>query len=208
MWYPLVVAVLTGYLLGNLNGSVSISTLVSHEDVRSHGSGNAGFTNFVRSFGLGNAALVLLIDVMKTVMACAVGGLLLKPYGHSLNGMMLGAIAVTLGHDFPALLGFRGGKGILCGISAAFVIDWRAAAIILGVFLLTYLLLGYVSLASVMGAVTYGVTFWAFHGDDPYLMWGGIFIGLLAVFMHRGNLARLCKGTEPKTPLIKKVKKQ
>ena len=112
---------------------------------------------------------------------------------------MLGAIAVSLGHDFPALMGFRGGKGILCGIAAAFVLDWRAALIILGVFLVFYLASGYVSLGSIMGAVTYCVSFPAFHWQEPVIAWGGVFLGLLAIFMHRGNIVRLCKGCEKKT---------
>ena len=206
MWFPLLITVLTGYMLGNMNGAVSISVLFG-DDVRSHGSGNAGLTNFVRSFGFAKAGLVILIDVAKALLACAVGKLLLQPYDYAMQGTMLGAIAVSLGHDFPALLGFRGGKGILCGITVAFALDWRCAFIILAIFAVFYFTTEYVSLGSVLGAVGFCVSFVVFHYQTPFVMFGGIFLGLLAIFMHRGNIARLCKGTESKVSFRKKGKK-
>ena len=140
MWFPVLITVFAGYLLGNLNGAVSMSVLFGNDDVRSHGSGNAGLTNFVRSFGFAKAGLVILIDVFKALSACAVGNLLLTPYGYAMEGTMLGAVAVSLGHDFPALLGFRGGKGILCGFAVSLCLDWRCALIILAIFDICYFL--------------------------------------------------------------------
>ncbi len=203
MWYPILITALVGYLLGNLNGSVAISAM-SHDDIRSHGSGNAGLTNFFRTFGGWKTALVALIDCSKAVLACLVGGLLLKPYNLYQEGLMIGAIAVSLGHDFPALLGFKGGKGILCGITIAAIIDWRIALIIFAVFLLLYAITRYVSLGSVCGALALSVCFCIFHRNNLLLMLGGIFLGLLAVYMHRTNIARLLKGTESRVYLKKK----
>lgn len=208
MWYPILMTVIVSYLLGNLNGAVCISELVAHEDVRSHGSGNAGLTNFARNYGGGSSLLVILIDFGKTAIACLVGGLLLKPYDMTAEGMALGGVCVSLGHDFPALLGFKGGKGIMCGIAAAFVMDWRIALIVLGAFLLVYLISGYVSLGSLTGAVVYIIGFICFRHQEPLVMAGGIFIGLLAIFMHRANIGRLIKGTESKTSLFHKGKKK
>ena len=108
MWYPILIGALCAYFLGNLNGAVNISHLMVHEDVRAHGSGNAGLTNFARNYGGWGTALVLVVDGGKAVLACLLGGLLLAPYGLELEGRMLGAVAVSLGHDFPALLGFKG----------------------------------------------------------------------------------------------------
>ena len=119
--YSIFIAALVSYLLGNLNGAVCMSAIVAGDDVRSHGSGNAGLTNFIRNYGRRSALFVVLIDAGKAVAACLCAGLLLEPYGLYREGMMLGAAAVILGHDFPALLGFRGGKGILCGLAAAFI---------------------------------------------------------------------------------------
>lgn len=202
MVYPIFVIVLTAYLLGNLNGSVCISTLLEGEDVRTHGSGNAGLTNFFRSYGSWSTALVALTDMGKTVLACLMGGLILEPYGCRYEGMMLGAVAVSLGHDFPALLGFRGGKGILSGFAAAIVLDWRIALLILAVFVVTFAITRYVSLGSVLAALTFSVGFALFHHDNWVVLVGGIFLGLLAVWMHRSNIARLVKGTESKVHLI------
>ena len=147
MWYASLITVLTAYLLGNLNGSVCISQIVAHEDIRDKGSGNAGLTNFFRSYGSWSTLLVLLIDAGKTVLGCLVGGLLMKPYGYGQEGAVLGAVAVSLGHDFPALLGFKGGKGIVCGLAVAIVLDWRVALVILAVFVICFAITRYVSLS-------------------------------------------------------------
>ena len=109
MTYSIVIAALVSYLLGNLNGAVCVSALM-HDDVRSHGSGNAGLTNFIRNYGIGRALYVILIDAGKAYLACLASGLLLKPFDMESAGMAIGGVAVMLGHDFPALLGFRGGK--------------------------------------------------------------------------------------------------
>ena len=202
MWYPYVIAILAAYLLGNLNGSVCVSALVAGEDVRKHGSGNAGLTNFFRSYGSWSTLWVLLVDMAKTVLACHAAGLILHPLGMYHEGLVIGAVAVSLGHDFPALLGFRGGKGIVCGFATALVIDWRIAIAILVVFVIAFWITRYVSLGSVLGAVTFSIGFVVLHHDNLIIMIGGICIGLLAIFMHRGNIVRLIKGTESKVHLI------
>lgn len=199
MAYPVIIILLTAYLLGNLNGSVSISTLIQKEDVRTHGSGNAGLTNFFRSYGSSAALLVILVDGGKAVLATLMGGLILAPYGQEKLGMLLGGVAVSLGHDFPALLGFRGGKGILSGIFILFVADWRIAVVVLGIFLIAYCITKYVSLGSVLGAVTYVLGFVVVYRENIPVMLAGSFIGLLAIYMHRENIRRLLKGEERKT---------
>ena len=203
MWLQILVSVLAGYLLGNLNGSVCISALM-HDDVRSHGSGNAGLTNFIRNYGAGQALLVVLIDAGKAVIACLVGGIILAPSGYWLEGLTLGGLAVMLGHDFPALLGFRGGKGILSGLFVAISIDWRIALVLLAVFATAYFLTKFVSLGSVLAAITFGICFVILHNDAPYVMWGGVIMSALTVYMHRSNIVRLFKGEERKTDLFKK----
>lgn len=208
MWYPILLTVLAAYLLGNLNGSVCISLIFAKEDVRNRGSGNAGLTNFFRSYGSWNTLLVLLVDAGKTVVACLLGRALLEPYGFALQGSMLGAVAVSLGHDFPALLGFKGGKGIVCGLAVAVVNDWRVALLILGVFVVIFVVTRLVSLGSVLAAVTFAIGFAIFHYQEPLVMIPGVFLGALAVFMHRGNIKRLLKGEEKKVHLIHREKNQ
>ena len=208
MVYAIVITVLTCYLLGNLNGAVLMSNLMAHEDVRSHGSGNAGLTNFARNYGGIGSVGVILVDGSKAVLACLLGGLVLKDYVGSLAGMAIGGLSLMVGHDFPALLGFKGGKGILSGCLIAFTIDWRIGALILGVFAVIYLITGYVSLGSLVASVIFAVGFGIFHHDDLPVMICGIAMGALAVFMHRGNIVRLVKGEERKTNLFKKGSKK
>lgn len=195
---PIIVAVLAAYFLGNLNGAITVSSLLDKDDVRSHGSGNAGMTNYMRSYGLKKTGLVILMDLGKTILACFLGALLLEPYGYYTEGAMLAGFSVSLGHDFPVTQGFRGGKGILCGLGVAFVADWRIALMILGVFAVLVLLTRYVSLGSCVAALALGICFTVMHGDKPVVIIFAWLIALTAIFMHRGNLQRLCKGTERK----------
>ena len=169
MVYSVVIAILVSYLLGNLNGAVCISALM-HDDVRTHGSGNAGLTNFIRNYGVGMAIYVILIDAGKAALACIAGGLMLSAHGdYYTMGAAIGGLAVMLGHDFPALLGFKGGKGILSGLFVALCVDWRVALMILAVFAVAYLLTQYVSLGSVLAALT-------FCGGFIWLHWGDIVV--------------------------------
>ena len=204
MWLFIAIAVVAGYLLGNLNGAILVSKLMAHEDVRSKGSGNAGLTNFVRNYGAATSVFVILIDMGKAVAACLIGGLLLKGYGMYQEGVALGALCVILGHDFPALLGFKGGKGILSGFFIAIMVDYRVALLILAVFALAYLTTGYVSLGSVLAAATFGVAFLLLHWGNPAIMVCGVFMAALAIFMHGANIRRLLRGEERKTNLFKK----
>lgn len=203
MWLFFVITIVAGYLLGNLNGALCASRLLG-DDVRTHGSGNAGLTNFIRSYGTGRVALVLAIDIGKTVMSCVMGGLLLRNDLGFQGGAALGGAAVILGHVFPAFLGFRGGKGILSGLFVAVVIDYRIALLILAVFAVFYLTTGYVSLGSVLAALTFGVAFAVLYASNLTVMLCGIFMSLLTIWMHRTNIIRLFKGEESKTNLFKK----
>ena len=198
MWLAVLLSVLTGYLLGNLNGAVNMSVLLGKDDIRNHGSGNAGLTNFMRRYGPASGLLVVGIDMLKAAVACLVGKMLLEPHGYGPEGLMLGAVAVSLGHDFPALLGFHGGKGVLCGFTVALVADWRCALLILLVFALCLWLTRYVSLSSILGALTFAVVFPVLHWEKPFVAVTGALLGLFIVFMHRSNISRLFKGTEKK----------
>ena len=205
MWFPILVGMLISYFLGNLNGAVCISALM-HDDVRSHGSGNAGLTNFVRSYGAGRALYVTLIDAGKAVISCLLTGLLLRPYGCYLEGTALGGLAVMLGHTYPVLLGFRGGKGILSGFFVALMVDWRVAVLILLVFAVVYLLTQYVSLGSVLAALAFSIGFAVAYHENVVVMICGVLMGALAIFMHRSNISRLLQGKERKTNLFQKGK--
>ena len=199
----LLLTIVIGYFLGNLNGAFIMYKLLTHEDIRKSGSGNAGLTNFMRNFGPSKGIWVLLIDILKAVAACLAGRFLLAPLGYPAEGLMAGALAVSLGHDFPALLGFHGGKGIVCGFSVALCADWRCALAILAIFVLSLGITRYVSLSSILGALAFCVSFALLHWQNPAVAVMGVVIGLLAIFMHRANIKRLIEGTEKKATFSK-----
>ncbi len=204
MAVSIVLVCIVSYLLGNLNGAILLSRFVEKDDVRRHGSGNAGFTNFFRSYGKATSLLVILIDGLKTAAACVLGGLLLGKWGLRTEGMLLGGMTATLGHDFPVLLGFHGGKGIVCGFTAALVTDWRIGLILLAVFAIVYFLTKYVSLASCLCAVGFGPFFVLFYPGRPFVWALALAMALLALVLHRENIGRLLKGQERKTDFFHK----
>ena len=202
MWFNCLLTVLTAYMLGNLNGAFLVGYRVAGEDIRKKGSGNAGLTNFIRNFGAPPAVMVIATDMGKAVLACLVGGGLLAPYGHEIAGRALGGLCVILGHAFPALLGFRGGKGILSGVTVALCLDWRIGLFVFGIFLVAYLMTHYVSLGSVLSSGSFGFIYAFFHRDEKFAVIVGFCLSALIVWLHRGNIVRLLKGQERKTNLF------
>ena len=136
-----LVILLLGYFLGCLNGSVMVSHFIIKDDVRQHGSGNAGLTNFYRTYGAKYALGVILFDMGKTVIACLIGGAAFDYLaGDWMLGVLLGGLGCELGHMFPVFFGFKGGKGILSGGTIAIMIDWRIALVVWGGFLILAIL--------------------------------------------------------------------
>ena len=207
MWYSIAIALLVSYLLGNLNGSVCMSAL-KNDDVRSHGSGNAGLTNYIRNYGRASALYVVAIDMGKAVLACEAGRLIMAGHGMAVEGTAIGAFGVLVGHIFPALLGFRGGKGILSGVTVALMLDWRLGLLVFSIFLVAYLLTGYVSLGSVLSAGSFGFFYAWVHPTNTFPIIAGFTLSFLVVWMHRGNIRRLIKGEERKTNLFGKGTKK
>ena len=208
MWLSVLLTVLTGYLLGNHNGAVSMSRLLDNKDIREQGSGNAGLTNFMRAYSPAKALLVVAVDVGKALLACLLGKVLLAPFGYAQEGVLIGGLAVNFGHDFPVLLGFRGGKGVLCGITVAFMADWRCALVVVAVFALCLWLTRYVSLSSILGCLTFVVIYPLLHAESVASVVMGVFLGLFIIFMHRSNIGRLLKGNERKATFSKFRKKK
>ena len=203
MAFVIVLTAIIGYLLGNVNGAVVVSKFLAKEDVRKKGSGNAGLTNYIRNYGAASSVLVIAIDVLKAVLACVVGGWLLSNYGYHDDGVALGALAVILGHDFPVLLDFKGGKGILSGVTVAMMLDWRIGLFVFGIFILAYAMTSYVSLGSVLSAGSFGFLYAVVHWGSWFPIIVGFFLSFLIVWMHRANIERLIKGEERKTNLFK-----
>ena len=208
MILSIVITAVVSYLLGNLNGAVVVSRLVAHEDVRTKGSGNAGLTNFTRNYGSHSSVFVIAIDMGKAVLSCLLGGWLLGRYGYGIEGKALGGLFLILGHDFPALLGFKGGKGILSGVTVALMMDWRIGLFVFGIFLVDYLATGYVSLGSVLSSGSFGFIYAIFHREHTFAVIVGFVLSALIVWMHRANIVRLVHGQERKTNLLGKGKQK
>ena len=194
-----LVTVLLGYFLGCLNGSVMVSHFIIRDDVRQHGSGNAGLTNFYRTYGAKYALGVILFDMGKTVIACLLGGFLLKNAMQDWTlGVLIGGLGCELGHMFPVFFGFKGGKGILSGGTLVWLLDWRVALIAWGLFAALWLATKYVSLGSVSAAVSMPVATWLFCGHSPVYTVLAVVIAGLVVWCHRENIQRLVRGEERK----------
>ena len=192
------------YMLGCSNGAILVSRFILRDDIRHHGSGNAGLTNFYRTFGGGLTFLVILADVLKAVFALLLGMLgayLLRRAGidavSTLRAKYISGLFCELGHMFPVTFGFKGGKGIMSGGIIAIMIDWRVAAVVWGSFLILAIATKYVSLGSVSTGILFPIMAWILWRDWLCLMCA-ILIGGLIVFQHRSNIQRLIHGTESK----------
>lgn len=207
-----IVAVIS-YFCGCFNGAVIVSKYILRDDVRKHGSGNAGLTNFYRTFGGLLTFVVILCDVLKAVVAILVavwiGGTFdprvmpdvpLDP-AMSAHYILLfkywASLFCLLGHMFPCMFHFKGGKGILSGGTIAIMIDWRVALVVWGGFIILAVLTRYVSLGSCWAGASFPFATWfVFH--DPMVTVLATAIGGMILFMHRGNIKRLVTGTESK----------
>ena len=187
------------YLLGCFNGAVIVSKYILRDDVRNHGSGNAGLTNFYRTFGGPLTAVVILTDVLKAVIAVLLGSWLLG-FIDPLFGKYWAGVFCLLGHMFPCMFHFKGGKGILSGGTIALMIDWRVALVVWGGFLILTALTRYVSLGSLWAGASFPFITWYCY-PEPIIVILGFICGGLVVWQHRTNIKRLLNGTENKFTL-------
>lgn len=206
----LILTAVLAYVGGSVNGAIIISKYFYRKDIRQYGSGNPGLTNFYRVFGKGGAALVVLIDVVKTIAPVIIGGYLFARFlpaetfpsgvrgflNLSFFGSQWSGFFVMMGHCYPLFHHFRGGKGVMAMGTIVFFIDWRVALVCWGVFILMVLSTRFVSLGSVVGVVAYPVMV-------GFLGFGGIWeivvaaaCAALLIARHGENIKRLCKGTE------------
>ena len=186
------------YLFGCCNGAIITSSLFLRDDVRVHGSHNAGLTNFYRSYGGKYAIFVILVDMLKAFLAVNISALVLGDFlGLGLIGRYYAALFCVTGHMFPAFYSFKGGKGILCSGTLLLLLDWRIALVGWGIFLLLWLVTKYVSLGSVTAAVSLPIsTFLCYRSVWPTVL--ALLLSALVIYAHRENISRLLHGTENK----------
>ena len=197
------------YLLGSCNSSIILVRLLYKEDIREHGSKNAGLTNTLRCYGKLPALLTLIGDLAKGIVAVLLSQLLVRllcPDG-AVDSQLVGYIAgffAILGHIFPLYYGFKGGKGVLVASSVLIIIDPRTFCIIIPFFLVVTLATRYVSVGSISAAVFYPIlTFCVNYLWDKkpldHCLWYTVITalcGVILIYMHRANIERLKNGTE------------
>ena len=186
-----IVCAILGYLLGSINSAVIISR-AKGKDIRTVGSGNAGATNILRTFGKGAAALVFVIDILKGVIAVLLGRALGGAYGGYLGGFL-----AVIGHNYPLYFGFRGGKGIVTSLAVMLTVAPTEALFAFLVAIIIIAATRYVSLGSITGCLVFAILVLIREAD----IWFRIFAvatSLLAILRHAGNIKRLLQGTERK----------
>ena len=180
----------TAYIYGKLHGI----------DIRNYGSGNAGTTNTLRVLGTKAGLIVLAGDILKCILAIAAVRLLFAGGVHEDMYYLLAmyaALGAILGHDYPFYLGFKGGKGVLVGAVMLAFFDWRVFVIAFALFILSVVLTKWISLGSILGAVSFPITTWLFY-RDPVLTAMAFGMAAAVIFMHRSNIGRILHGTENK----------
>lgn len=197
--FAALLVMLLSYFFGCFNGSFMVSHFIIRDDVRKHGSGNAGLTNFYRTYGAKYALLVIACDMGKTVAACLLGSFFFRCLGwDGTLGTLLAGLGCELGHIFPVFYGFRGGKGILSGGTLVLLLNWRVAAVAWALFLLLWLTTRYVSLASITATCSAPITVYFVYGHNWLYTGLCLAVAALVVWCHRENIQRLLHGTEKK----------
>ncbi len=191
-----------GYFLGSINFAVVISRVKFHDDVRNHGSGNAGATNMMRTYGKGAGIATLGGDILKAVVTVLIARLLVGEVWAYLAGM-----CCVLGHAFPCYYRFKGGKGVAVTAAVALILEPLAFLCLLAIFALIVGFTKYVSLGSVMSALIYplilhNIVSSRYGGSDLRLVFVFV-ICFLVVWLHRENIKRLLEGKENKINLKK-----
>ncbi len=202
MWIPILIVVLSAYLLGSIPSSVWIGKIFYGIDVREHGSGNAGTTNTIRILGYKAGIPVFIIDALKGWFAVFLTKIVFG-YFPSIEMpeymSLIAAVAVVLGHIFPVFAGFRGGKGVATLLGVGFGLIPIPALIALGIFMIVLFCFGYVSLASITAAVTLPfITYFFVMPDKILLLLLTVAVAIFLPITHRQNIKRLLNGTENK----------
>lgn len=199
------VVIIAAYLLGSINFAIIISGKKYKQDIRDHGSKNAGMTNMMRTYGKKAAGLTLLGDALKAVAACLVGYVLIGSLGAYIAGLFC-----ILGHIFPIFYKFKGGKGVVTTAVAILMCNPIVFAILFLLFVIIVLFTKYISLGSVVCVMLYPLLLDSisriFTGHPtPYVVFAMI-TAVVVVVKHWGNIKRLAAGKESKFSFKKSVK--
>ncbi len=193
-----IIMVIIAYLIGSINFSIIISRKMAGFDVREKGSGNAGTTNVLRSVGTKAAAITLICDILKGVVAILIAKLL----GEIINDLdqslliQLAGIFVVLGHTFPIFFEFKGGKGVATSIGVILMTDWQIGLICIIFALVIIAFSKMVSMGSVGAAILFPILILFMEGMGYFIY--SIILAVIVIFNHRENIKRILNGTENK----------
>ena len=202
------VSAVQAYLLGSIDTGILVSKFLYHDDVRKYGSGAAGMTNMLRTFGKKAAALTAFGDVLKGVLAVCIGRWLFTQMPESTTlspylAVYLAAIFAIIGHLKPLYFGFKGGKGVLVAGGAILAIQPILIPFLFLIFLACLLPTGMVSLGSITMAALYPVLtlIYSYYrglaaGDMAVCFVGALIMSILVIYMHRSNIKRIREGKE------------
>ena len=188
-----ILCVAIAYLLGSLNFAIIISKYKVHDDIRTHGSGNAGMTNMLRTYGKTAGLMTFLGDALKAFLSVFIGMLLLGE-----SGTYLAGIGVIVGHVYPVFYGFKGGKGVVAAIITVLFIQPIIALMVIAIFVLVVLFTRYISLGSILGAAFYPLLVYTFVPGAGLKVVYAFIIAVFIIWLHRSNIMRLKDGTENK----------
>ncbi len=196
----IVFSSIIGYLLGSVNTSIIIGKLVYKADVREYGSGNAGATNVLRTFGKTAALAVIAGDFLKGVLACLIGRYVfgeVNPGSGIFLGEYFAGFFAVIGHNWPAYFGFKGGKGVMTSFAVILMFSPVAALICLGAFVVIVAITRYVSLGSMLSAILFMIIILILKEPLPMLLIGTALVALILI-RHSANIKRLFAGNEKK----------
>ena len=196
----ILICIIVPYILGSLNFAIIISRIFFRDDIRKYGSGNAGMTNMLRTYGKIPAAATLLLDMSKGLLAVIFGRFIFWEIGAAVASLF-----VVLGHMFPCFYKFKGGKGVATTAMVALATNWVVFLLLLAVFLIIVIGTKYVSLGSVIGVALYPVFLARFYNTGWNVL-AALIIAAFVIFMHRSNIKRIWNGTESKISLKSKKK--
>jgi glycerol-3-phosphate acyltransferase PlsY len=188
-----IISTILAYLIGGLPFGYLFVRFSLGKDVRTMGSGNIGATNVHRTAGKKAGIIVLLLDIVKGFFAVWIAGVI--THGN-IVGLALAAAAVMVGHCYPVLLGFKGGKAVACFIGAFLYLAPASLFITVLIFIAVVAFSKYISLASITGALLFPVVMWFVQHPPKPLLFAAIFSALLIIYRHHANIGRLLRGTE------------
>ncbi len=196
-------AAVVPYLIAGLNPAILLSKTIYHQDIRTQGSKNPGFTNFKRVYGWKFAWLVFLLDLCKGILACVFAGCIFRYAWENFQlGAAYGALFAMLGHAYPVWYRFKGGKTVMVWLSSIWFVDWRAGLIAVGVFLLLLFTVKIMSLSSISAGIAFVIAL-GFLGTSHAAVLPICAVSvLLLIWRHKANIERLLAGTESKFNLF------